>query len=569
MPHHIFFSWQSDTATLTGRNLIDRALERAIGILAADADIDPADRELAIDRDSAGVPGSPPLVETIFTKIDRAAVFLSDLTYVASRADGRLMPNPNVLIEHGWALKALSWRRVISVMNTAAGHPQEHALPFDLQHFRRPILFECPEDAGEEARRTAREGLTGQLVTALRAILDDRIIQSAAPDRAAPDPHPHDLALLAQVQRQLPPTLQRFLRQHDFGAPFRRDNLDPIYEMIEDWVGARFEFHDQPLQAAFAELRKAEDEFATLTAQHIHAMDHNPAVGWPKTDLDVAQGVQPATRAAIEAMNTKANEFCAAIDIFERTARDRIRVALPSPADGPDPREDQAFSLLAEMAFDRHRGQLPGIVSRPRVTLRVAPLQAIDRPRLDATRVAAAQLRFPPDANVRVETGSDGRQWWSMGVPRDIGMPMRETQWRTRLLRPGAIEYEATIGTRIDDDPEIVIDGRQLEFAIANGLERLGGLLAELGLSGRSAVQISFDGVEDVVLGRARPGGRKIGQPEVILPAVFLDRVTEQPANHLQEQFDILWQTGGWAEGSPSFSSGQWEGYRERATNRR
>lgn len=85
MPHHIFFSWQSDTSTLNGRNLIDRALERAIGVLAADADIDPAVRELAVDRDSAGVPGSPPLVETIFNKIDRAAVFLSDLTYVAAR----------------------------------------------------------------------------------------------------------------------------------------------------------------------------------------------------------------------------------------------------------------------------------------------------------------------------------------------------------------------------------------------------------------------------------------------------------------------------------------------------
>lgn len=87
MPHHIFFSWQSDTQTRTGRNLIDRALEQAIGILAADADIDAADRELAIDRDSAGVPGSPPIVDTIFSKIDRAAVFTirSDLCRGARR----------------------------------------------------------------------------------------------------------------------------------------------------------------------------------------------------------------------------------------------------------------------------------------------------------------------------------------------------------------------------------------------------------------------------------------------------------------------------------------------------
>jgi len=75
MTHHIFFSWQSDIDTGVGRNLIERALERAIGSLKADADIDPVDRELAADRDTIDVPGSPPIVDTIFGKIDRATVF--------------------------------------------------------------------------------------------------------------------------------------------------------------------------------------------------------------------------------------------------------------------------------------------------------------------------------------------------------------------------------------------------------------------------------------------------------------------------------------------------------------
>tara|TARA_R110000868_G_scaffold67056_19_gene199410 strand:+ start:1584 stop:3296 length:1713 start_codon:yes stop_codon:yes gene_type:complete len=562
MPFHIFFSWQSDAPTLTGRNLIERALERAIGVLAADADVDPADRELAVDRDTAGVPGSPPLVETIFSKIDRAAVFLSDLTYIAARVDGRRMPNPNVLLEHGWALNALTWRRVISVMNIAAGNPEQHPLPFDLQHFRRPIFYDCPDDADEDTRRAARDGLTKQFVIALRAILDDGAIQEVAAAPVAPEPHPHDVALLAQVQRQLPPTLQRFLRQHNFGTPFRRDNLDPVYEMNEDWVGARFEFHDQPLQAAFAELRRFGEELGDLTAKHIHAMDQNLALGWPKTDQDVAQGLQPSTLAAIEAMNAKATEFSAAIDIFERTARDRIRVAAAAEAPAePDPREEQAHGLLAELAQDRNRGQLPGIVTQPSVTVRAVPLEAVERRRLDPQRVAAAQLRFPPDANVRVETGSDGRQWWSIGVPRDVGKPNGESKWRTRLVRPGATEYEATIGGRIDDDPEIVIDGRQLEDEIVHALDRLGAALAELELGGRALVEISFDGIEDVILSRARPGGRKIGRSRTALPALFVNSLLDHPANALHEQFDILWQMAGWSDGSPSFGTSQWAGY--------
>lgn len=329
MPHHIFFSWQSDTQTLTGRNLIERALQSAIATVAADADVDSAYRELAVDRDSVGIPGSPPLVDAIFGKIDKATAFLSDLTYVAERFDGRRMPNPNVLLEHGWALKALSWRRIISVMNAARGHPDDHPLPFDLQHFRRPIFYDCPEDADETKRRVAREGLTRQFVSALRAILDDQVLRAERVPPAPAEPHPHDIDLLARVQRQLPVGVQRFLQQHSFGAAFPRKILDPIYEMNEDWVGARFEFHDPILQAVFCELRRLGREFGNLIVTHTYVMDGNETLASPKTGLDLSQGVQPATLAAIGAMNEKAGELSSAIDVFERTARDRIRVAAP------------------------------------------------------------------------------------------------------------------------------------------------------------------------------------------------------------------------------------------------
>jgi hypothetical protein len=564
MPHHIFFSWQSDAQTLTGRNLIERALERAIGILAADADIDPADRELAIDRDSTGVSGSPPLVETIFGKVDRATAFLSDLTYVAERADGRRMPNPNVLLEHGWALKALSWRRVFSVMNVARGHPDDHPLPFDLQHFRRPIFYDCPDDADEDVRRAAREDLTRQFESALRAILDDEVLRAERIPAAPAEPHPHDVDLLGRVQRQLPVLLQRFLQQQSFGTPFRRDILDPIHEMNEDWVGARFEFYDPILQSAFDALQRISREFGNLIGAHTHVMDQNPALAWPKTGTDVAQGIQPSTLAAIAAMNEKASELTAAIDVFERTARDRIRVAAASgpAAREADSREEQAQTMLAELARDRQVGQLPEIVSRPSVTLRAIPLAAMERRRLDPQSVARAQLRFPPNAPARVRSDSDGRQWWSSGLLHDVGKPNGETRWRTRLARPGAIEHEATIGIRIDDDPEIVIDGRQVEADIVAGLERLGAALAELGLTGRTLVEISFDGVEDVILTHARGGGRKIGRPQIGLPAALIEDLGDRPANTLHEQFDILWQTAGWPDGSPSFGGGGWDGYR-------
>ncbi len=34
----------------------------------------------------------------------------------------------------------------------------------------------------------------------------------------------------------------------------------------------------------------------------------------------------------------------------------------------------------------------------------------------------------------------------------------------------------------------------------------------------------------------------------------------------LQEQLDILWQSAGWIDGSPSFAAGAWAGYIDNQT---
>lgn len=399
MTHHIFFSWQSDMPNGVGRSLVETCLERAIGTLQADADIDLADRDIAIDRDTLDVPGSPPIMETILGKIDRATVFLSDLTYVAERAGGGRTPNPNVCIEHGWALKALTWRRVIAVMNTAMGHPDKHELPFDVRHTRRPIFFDCPEDADADTRRRAKDALTKQLVIALRAIFGDAATQADL--RGAPsEPHPHDVELLAQVHRQLPVALRRFLHQHSFGAPFLLATVEPICEMNADWIGAAYEFHDPLLQANFSALRKIAADFGNLVLERIYAMDTNPKMGWPKTDLDIAQGTQTSTVEAVREMNAKAIELSAVIDSFDRLARDRVRTAIglthsPAVPAGPDPRRAQAEAALQALASDAHRGLLPEIVTKPRVTIRLAPFGAEEGGRLDPRQVTEMQLQFP------------------------------------------------------------------------------------------------------------------------------------------------------------------------------
>ncbi len=174
MAETVFFSWQIDTPTDTGRNFIERALERAIGRLNDAVELEEPEREsLALDRDTKGVAGQPPIVDTIFKKIDGATVFVPDLTFVGLRADGRPTPNPNVLIEYGWALKSLSHGRIVPVMNVAHGEPDSDSMPFDMRHLRFPITYNLPPDAAEELRKARREKFAKELEGALRAVIEE------------------------------------------------------------------------------------------------------------------------------------------------------------------------------------------------------------------------------------------------------------------------------------------------------------------------------------------------------------------------------------------------------------
>src|SRR5258708_5382515 len=106
--HTLFFTWQSETPTAWGGNLIEGGLTIAKDKLMDALAIEPAigSAGLAVDRDTRGIPGSPPIVDEIFKKIDKAFAFVADVTFVGKRLDGRPTPNPNVLLEYGRALKS-------------------------------------------------------------------------------------------------------------------------------------------------------------------------------------------------------------------------------------------------------------------------------------------------------------------------------------------------------------------------------------------------------------------------------------------------------------------------------
>lgn len=168
----IFYSWQLDRPPATGRNFVERALTRAVGELKKELELVSASREsLDVDHDTKGVPGSPPILETIFEKIDACRAFVADLTFVGERVNKQRTPNPNVLIEYGWALRSRGRSVIIGVMNAEYGHPSEHPLPFDLRHQRNPITYSLAEEADEDERKAAKTQLVAQLKSAIGAVL--------------------------------------------------------------------------------------------------------------------------------------------------------------------------------------------------------------------------------------------------------------------------------------------------------------------------------------------------------------------------------------------------------------
>lgn len=161
--HTVFYAWQAILPNSTNRSFIQKALEDAAKAIRTDGTlgIDPV-----IDRDTAGVPGSPDIARTIFEKIASASVFVADVSFVGKQKDGRPMPNANVMIELGFAFGALRDERVIMVFNDAYGDVEK--LPFDLK-MRRATQYNMPESAMD--RSTERKALQQKLEIALRASL--------------------------------------------------------------------------------------------------------------------------------------------------------------------------------------------------------------------------------------------------------------------------------------------------------------------------------------------------------------------------------------------------------------
>jgi hypothetical protein len=163
----VFYAWQNDTPSQFNRFLIRDMLEGASKSIRNDASVEESPR---IDHDTRGVAGTPEITSSIFSKIKRCAVFVADVTFVGSslamgpNSERKLLPNPNVMLELGFAAATVGWERIIAVMNEHYG-PAEQQI-FDLKNRRFPICYTVPPDSPGNIGETKRQ---------LRAALEEAI----------------------------------------------------------------------------------------------------------------------------------------------------------------------------------------------------------------------------------------------------------------------------------------------------------------------------------------------------------------------------------------------------------
>lgn len=127
---NIFFSWQSDLDTKTHRNFIEKCVKKSIKSLNKENELHIF---LEYDRDTLGLLGSPDISSSIFDKIKKCTLFIADISNITSSAN-RSIPNPNVLIELGYAINILGWEKIICFFDINTGSI-EH-LPFDIRQKR-------------------------------------------------------------------------------------------------------------------------------------------------------------------------------------------------------------------------------------------------------------------------------------------------------------------------------------------------------------------------------------------------------------------------------------------------
>jgi hypothetical protein len=262
----VFYSWQSDIRR--NRNLIQSCLEKAIKEIKKNEHRD-IELEINIDRDTANKSGSPAIANTIFQKINNCDIFVCDVTIInRSRLSRlfrhRLTPNPNVLIELGYAVNLIGWERVICINNTKFSKLED--LPFDIRGHRITSF--------QSSKRNFKEDLIRHLKNAVEFIINNYEVIVA--DQLKDSNKRHDLNIYNKITK----ICNEVTLLDSISLCVNSLHINQLY--LEHWDALQ-EFYrlsiniflDDELNDSMKSFLKELDYFDNIVSTHFHLKDRS------------------------------------------------------------------------------------------------------------------------------------------------------------------------------------------------------------------------------------------------------------------------------------------------------
>lgn len=249
--YRIFYSWQSDTTSSHNRKLIQTGIESAIMQINKDTSFD-----FELDMATRNSAGSINIADEIFRKISISSVFICDISIInSSTAEFRKTPNPNVLIELGYAISTLGWERIICVHNSDYGKAED--LPFDIRQ-NRVLLYSSSN----------KKGLQKTMFEAIETIVKDydTILKRHNKERY----DKHDVNIYDQINNILNESrLQDILKLLDSSQYISRTDLLIFNKIINFAILESNKFLNEKVQYHFDIFINAINEFTSFSATNL------------------------------------------------------------------------------------------------------------------------------------------------------------------------------------------------------------------------------------------------------------------------------------------------------------
>lgn len=191
-----------------------------------------------------------------------------------------------------------------------------------------------------------------------------------------------------------------------------------------------------------------------------------------------------------------------------------------------------------EAVVARSTNDRPSVIGLPSADVHVVSMGALEGDPLDprVVRNHLGALRLGEGA----VDGADGRKWWSRGPQERVGsLPNPVARWYGRLRQPGVVEFEQTLGVRIDHDPTIVPRATLVEAAVVEAAHRGLELVQAIGLEGPHGIGVGIDGLDEVELESRNQTGRFRTQT-LDLPISLVPPGATEVGDFMRHTFDQL-----------------------------